>query len=103
MGARLNGAVIDRYGGAACEAKLASDQADATYAIEITEIHPLGPWDYITDERTTTIDGGLDGRCHRHRGRRNRHAPAPRRPDGRRRELVHRLRRPAPGAVTATA
>ena len=56
MGARLNGAVIDRYGSATCEAKLASDQADPAYTISVTEIHPLGPWDYTTDDRTTTID-----------------------------------------------
>ncbi len=56
MGARLNGAVIDRYGASACEAKLASDVADPTFAVDIVAVHPLAPWDYVTDGRTTTID-----------------------------------------------
>ena len=55
MADRLNVATIDRYGVTACETKLAADEADATYAVEIIAIHPLGPWDYVTDERTTTI------------------------------------------------
>ncbi|MEW5989891.1 MAG: hypothetical protein AB1736_00920 [Chloroflexota bacterium] len=55
MAGRLHDATIDRYGLAACETKLANDQADATYEVVIVEIHPLAPWDYITDERTTTI------------------------------------------------
>ncbi len=55
MGARLNGAVIDRYGVSACEGKLASDAADPTYVITVKAVHPLATWDYVTDERTTTI------------------------------------------------
>jgi hypothetical protein len=55
MGARLNGAVIDRYGVAACEAQLASRDRDPTYAVTITTIHDLAPWDYVTDDMTTTI------------------------------------------------
>ena len=47
--------MIDRYGASACEAKLASDVADPTYAVDIVAIHPLAPWDYVTDGRTTTI------------------------------------------------
>ncbi len=56
MAARLNGAVIDRYGVSPCETKLATDATDPTYAVSIVEIHPLAPWDYVTDERTTPID-----------------------------------------------
>jgi hypothetical protein len=55
MGARLNGAVIDRYGVAACEAELAGRAADPTYAVAITSIHEPAPWDYVSDGRTTTI------------------------------------------------
>jgi hypothetical protein len=55
MGPRLNGAVIDRYGAAACEAKLASDVADPTFAVDIIAVHPLAPWDYVMDGRTTPI------------------------------------------------
>jgi hypothetical protein len=56
MGDRLNEATVERYGAAACQTKLAADQGDPTYAIDVIEIHPPAPWDYTTDDRTTRIE-----------------------------------------------
>ena len=55
MGARLDRAVIDRYGVTACEAELAGRAPDPTYAVAITMIHDPAPWGYVTDGRSTTI------------------------------------------------
>lgn len=52
--AALHPAVLDRYGEAACRARLPSF-ADPTFEIEVLEVQPQAPWDYVTDELTTTI------------------------------------------------
>lgn len=54
--ARLNPEVIVRYGPEGCQAYFESREPDPTYAIVVTSVEGPGPWDYTTDERTTTIE-----------------------------------------------
>ncbi|MEX0788561.1 MAG: hypothetical protein WD040_07165 [Anaerolineales bacterium] len=54
--ARLNPEVIVRYGPEACQAYFESREPDPTFAIVVTSVEGPGPWDYTTDERTTTIE-----------------------------------------------
>ena len=53
--ARLNSAVIDRYGAPACQALSLSWKADPTYAMEISTISGPAAWDYVSDGLTTTV------------------------------------------------
>ena len=55
MSASLAGPVIDRYGVSTCEADLASKDAVPEQVFEILAIHPPAPWDYVTDNLTTTV------------------------------------------------
>jgi hypothetical protein len=55
VAANLGGAVIDRYGVAACEAYLASREPSPEQRFEIVSITGPAPWDYVTDGRTTTV------------------------------------------------
>jgi hypothetical protein len=51
----LHPAVIDRYGETACQSTLATRSADPAYAVAIREVRPQAAWDWVLDERTTTI------------------------------------------------
>jgi hypothetical protein len=55
MADRLGQPVIDRYGRAACDAFLASREPAPEQVFEILTVHERAPWDYVTDEQTTTV------------------------------------------------
>ncbi len=59
MGDRLHPAVIDRYGEAACDQELASRVAAPGFDVAIVAVRAPAPWDYVTDERATTIEETL--------------------------------------------
>lgn len=59
MGDRLHPAVIGRYGEVACAQELASRAADPGFDVAVVAISASAPWDYVTDERTTTIEETL--------------------------------------------
>jgi hypothetical protein len=48
-------AVLDRYGRDACAADLAAKDPVPGQVFEILAVHPPAPWDYVTDNRTTTV------------------------------------------------
>lgn len=52
---RVHPATIERYGEAACLEELSTRAADPTYEVVIKEIRPQAPWDYVTDDVSTTI------------------------------------------------
>lgn len=52
--AMLHPTTLDRYGLAACRATLGALE-DPTFDIVVGNVDPFMEWDYVTDERTTTI------------------------------------------------
>jgi hypothetical protein len=54
---RLGEAVIDRYGADNCRAFLAAKEPFPEQGFEILGVRGPAPWDYVTDELTTTIPG----------------------------------------------
>jgi len=52
--ARLHPVVLDRYGEAACRAAVTTF-IDPTFEVEVLEVLDQASWDYVTDERSTTI------------------------------------------------
>lgn len=52
---RVHPATIERYGEAACLEELSTRAADPTYDVVIKAIRPQAPWDYVTDDVSTTI------------------------------------------------
>jgi hypothetical protein len=48
-------AVLDRYGRDACAADLADKDPVPGQVFEILAVHPPAPWDYVTDDRTTSV------------------------------------------------
>jgi hypothetical protein len=57
--ARLNPAVIARYGPEGCTAYFSTREPDPSYAVVVASVEGPAPWDYTTDERTTTIENVL--------------------------------------------
>jgi hypothetical protein len=51
----LGQATIDRYGRAACVTFLTSREPAPEQVFEILSVHEPAPWEYVTDERTTTV------------------------------------------------
>lgn len=51
----LGQATIDRYGRAACLTFLTSRDPAPEQVFEILSVQEPAPWDYVTDERTTTV------------------------------------------------
>jgi hypothetical protein len=55
----LDAAVIARYGAPTCAAALGTFAADPSYSIVVNAVAAPAPWDYVTDEKTTTIPDAL--------------------------------------------
>lgn len=55
MADRLGQAVVDRYGVANCRASLAAKEPFPEQGFEILGVRGPAPWDYVTDDLTTTI------------------------------------------------
>jgi hypothetical protein len=51
----LHPAVLDRYGAAACQARL-EEIVQSPVLVEVLELLDFGVWDYMRDERTTAIE-----------------------------------------------
>lgn len=56
--ARLGDATLERYGAAQCEAYV-TELNDDTFDVTVREVRDPEPWDYTTDELTTTIPDSI--------------------------------------------
>lgn len=56
--ARLGDATLERYGAAQCEAYV-TELDDDTFDVTVREVREPEPWDYTTDELTTTIPDAI--------------------------------------------
>lgn len=56
--ARLGDATLERYGAAQCEAYV-TELNDDTFDVTVREVREPEPWDYTTDELTTTIPDAI--------------------------------------------
>ena len=65
--ALLHPATIERYGEAACRAKL-SEFVDPTFEIQVDAISPQAAWEYVADGLTTTIPNAWTVSAMRTRG-----------------------------------
>ena len=55
MAGSLGQATLDRYGLEACAANLSAREPAPERAFEIVGLHEPAPWDYVTDDLTTTV------------------------------------------------